>query len=181
MCSDPSVGYRGILAVHSTRLGPGARRNAVLAVRDRRRSDRRRAATLARHDVQERRRGSATSAAASRSSSATTKPTDREMIFRAHGRFVESLGGRYITAEDVGTSTADMDYVHMETDYVAGLAGKIRRSFAGDGARRLSRDSGVGERSVGLRRVWMERRSRFRAVAASAATSPRSCTRRARS
>jgi leucine dehydrogenase len=52
------------------------------------------------------------------------KTTDREMIFRAHGRFVESLGGRYITAEDVGTSTADMDYVHMETDYVSGLAGR---------------------------------------------------------
>jgi leucine dehydrogenase len=32
------------------------------------------------------------------------------------------LGGRYVTAEDVGTSTADMDFVHMETDYVAGLA-----------------------------------------------------------
>jgi leucine dehydrogenase len=46
------------------------------------------------------------------------------MIFRAHGRFVESLGGRYITAEDVGTSTADMDFVHMETDYVSGLAGR---------------------------------------------------------
>src|SRR5205814_826875 len=52
------------------------------------------------------------------------KTTDREMIFRAHGRFVESLGGRYITAEDVGTSTSDMDYVHMETDYVSGLAGR---------------------------------------------------------
>ena len=46
------------------------------------------------------------------------------MIFRAHGRFVESLGGRYITAEDVGTSTADMDFVHMETKYVTGLADK---------------------------------------------------------
>ena len=52
------------------------------------------------------------------------KTAIREMIFRAHGRFVESLGGRYITAEDVGTSTADMDYVHMETDYVTGLAGR---------------------------------------------------------
>jgi leucine dehydrogenase len=48
----------------------------------------------------------------------------REMIFRAHGRFVESLGGRYVTAEDVGTSTGDMDFVHMETDNVAGLAGR---------------------------------------------------------
>ena len=52
------------------------------------------------------------------------KTQDREKIFRAHGRFVESLGGRYITAEDVGTSTKDMDYVHMETGHVAGLAGK---------------------------------------------------------
>jgi leucine dehydrogenase len=49
---------------------------------------------------------------------------NREMLFRSHGRFVESLGGRYVTAEDVGTSTSDMDFVHMETDYVAGLAGK---------------------------------------------------------
>jgi leucine dehydrogenase len=47
----------------------------------------------------------------------------REMIFRAHGRFVESLGGRYITAEDVGTSVEDMDYVKMETEYVTGVAG----------------------------------------------------------
>jgi leucine dehydrogenase len=52
------------------------------------------------------------------------RTANREMIFRAHGRFVESLGGRYITAEDVGTSTADMDFVHMETDYVTGLAGR---------------------------------------------------------
>jgi leucine dehydrogenase len=51
------------------------------------------------------------------------RTASREMIFRAHGRFVESLGGRYVTAEDVGTSPSDMDYVHMETDYVAGLAG----------------------------------------------------------
>jgi leucine dehydrogenase len=46
------------------------------------------------------------------------------MTFRAHGRFVESLGGRYVTAEDVGTSPSDMDYVFMETQYVAGLAGR---------------------------------------------------------
>jgi leucine dehydrogenase len=49
--------------------------------------------------------------------------SDREAIFRAHGRFVESFGGRYITAEDVGTSPADMEYVRMETSHVAGLTG----------------------------------------------------------
>jgi leucine dehydrogenase len=46
------------------------------------------------------------------------------MIFRAHGRFVDSLKGRYITAEDVGTSVEDMDYVQMETEFVSGVAGR---------------------------------------------------------
>jgi leucine dehydrogenase len=49
---------------------------------------------------------------------------DREKIFRAHGRFVETFGGHYITAEDVGTSPADMEFVRMETNHVAGLLGK---------------------------------------------------------
>ncbi len=51
------------------------------------------------------------------------KRVDREALFRAHGRFVETLGGRYITAEDVGTSPADMELVRMETDHVSGLHG----------------------------------------------------------
>jgi leucine dehydrogenase len=46
----------------------------------------------------------------------------RAELFRAHGRTVERLGGRYITAEDVGTSTADMAVVRRETAHVAGLA-----------------------------------------------------------
>ena len=51
------------------------------------------------------------------------KRVDREALFRAHGRFVETLGGRYITAEDIGTSPADMEYIKLETDHVAGLVG----------------------------------------------------------
>ncbi len=49
--------------------------------------------------------------------------TDREALFRAHGRFVETLNGRYITAEDIGTTPADMEYIKLETDHVAGLLG----------------------------------------------------------
>tara|TARA_B100002052_G_scaffold298139_1_gene330730 strand:- start:681 stop:1541 length:861 start_codon:yes stop_codon:yes gene_type:complete len=48
---------------------------------------------------------------------------NREIIFRAHGRAVDSLGGRYITAEDVGTSPEDMEHVAMETEHVVGLLG----------------------------------------------------------
>src|SRR5204862_284474 len=54
---------------------------------------------------------------------ADNKRQDREALFRAHGRFVETLGGRYITAEDIGTSPADMEYIKLETDHVAGLLG----------------------------------------------------------
>ncbi len=45
-----------------------------------------------------------------------------EEMFRAFGEFVESLGGRYITAEDVGTNTDDMDIIRTQTTHVAGLA-----------------------------------------------------------
>lgn len=48
--------------------------------------------------------------------------TDKtEALFRRFGQFVNSLSGRYITAEDVGTSTADMVYVHKETKFCTGL------------------------------------------------------------
>jgi leucine dehydrogenase len=48
------------------------------------------------------------------------KIRDREPLFRAHGRLVESLGGAYITAQDVGTTTSDMGYVLKETRHVGG-------------------------------------------------------------
>lgn len=44
-----------------------------------------------------------------------------EALFRAFGRFVEGLSGRYITAEDVGTSIKDMEYIMMETRHVTGI------------------------------------------------------------
>lgn len=49
--------------------------------------------------------------------------TDKsEALWQAMGRFVESLGGQYIIAEDVGTSPADMEIVRQETTHVAGIA-----------------------------------------------------------
>jgi leucine dehydrogenase len=44
-----------------------------------------------------------------------------EALMRRFGKFVNSLGGKYITAEDVGISTKDMEYVNMETKHVVGL------------------------------------------------------------
>jgi leucine dehydrogenase len=49
--------------------------------------------------------------------------TDKsERLFRAYGRLVDSLQGRYITAEDVGTTPADMELVRRETRWAAGIA-----------------------------------------------------------
>jgi leucine dehydrogenase len=45
-----------------------------------------------------------------------------EALLRAYGRFVEGLSGRYITAEDVGTTQADMDLIHRETPHVTGVS-----------------------------------------------------------
>ncbi|MBS0580311.1 MAG: Glu/Leu/Phe/Val dehydrogenase [Proteobacteria bacterium] len=52
-------------------------------------------------------------------------------LFEAFGRFVDSLGGRYVTAEDVGTTTADMGSVARATRYVAGL-GRAPGEAGGD-------------------------------------------------
>ncbi|MDZ5712108.1 branched-chain amino acid dehydrogenase [Jeotgalibacillus haloalkalitolerans] len=45
-----------------------------------------------------------------------------EEMFRAFGRYIQGLAGRYITAEDVGTTVKDMDLIHEETDYVTGIS-----------------------------------------------------------
>jgi leucine dehydrogenase len=47
---------------------------------------------------------------------------DRESLFKAYGRAVERLNGKYITAEDVGVTTDDMDIIHSQTKHVAGLS-----------------------------------------------------------
>ncbi|WP_325167058.1 Glu/Leu/Phe/Val dehydrogenase dimerization domain-containing protein [Ferrimonas balearica] len=52
------------------------------------------------------------------------KSDKSEALFRAFGRFVDSLGGRYYSAEDVGITTADIMIAHQETPYMAGLEGK---------------------------------------------------------
>ena len=120
-CYDKASGYKGIIAIHDTTLGPalGGTRFWNYANDDE-----------AFFDVLRLSRGMTYKNAVAGLNLGGGKAVilgdpntaNRELIFRAHGRFVESLGGRYVTAEDVGTSPPDMDYVHMETEYVAGLA-----------------------------------------------------------
>jgi leucine dehydrogenase len=120
---DPACGYRGIIAVHDTRLGPALGGTRFWNYHDDRE---------ALVDALRLARGMTYKAAVAGLNLGGGKSviigdnriTRREAVFRAHGRHVESLGGRYITAEDVGTSTADMEYIRAETEHVTGLLGK---------------------------------------------------------
>ena len=123
LCHDASCGYRGIIAIHSTTLGPalGGTRFWQYASSEEAIVD---ALRLARGMTYKNAVAGLNLGGGKSVIIGDNKTTKRELIFRAHGRFVESLGGRYITAEDVGTSTHDMDFVHMDTNHVAGLAGR---------------------------------------------------------
>src|SRR6476469_6164842 len=123
LCQDSASGYRGIIAVHSTVLGPalGGTRFWSYATDEEAITD---ALRLSRGMTYKNAVAGLNLGGGKSIIIGDNRTKDREKIFRAHGRFVESLGGRYITAEDVGTSTSDMDFVHMETGHVAGLAGK---------------------------------------------------------
>ncbi|NUQ22167.1 MAG: Glu/Leu/Phe/Val dehydrogenase [Gemmatimonadaceae bacterium] len=123
LCSDPSAGYKGIIAIHSTTLGPalGGTRFWNYATDEEAIVD---ALRLARGMTYKNAVAGLNLGGGKSVIIGDNKMRNREMIFRAHGRFVESLGGRYVTAEDVGTSPSDMDYVFNETKYVAGLAGR---------------------------------------------------------
>lgn len=57
------------------------------------------------------------------------KKDKSEVLWRALGRFIEGLNGRYITAEDAGTALEDMEHIRMETSWVVGIS----RALGGSG------------------------------------------------
>ena len=121
--NEPKFGYKGIIAIHDTTLGPalGGTRfwnyaTDAEAIED--------ALRLARGMTYKSALAGLNLGGGESVMIGDPNTRHREMIFRAHGRAVESLAGRYITAEDVGTSPADMEFVYMETEHVVGLMGK---------------------------------------------------------
>jgi leucine dehydrogenase len=121
--SEPDIGYRGIVAIHNTTLGPALGGTRMWAYEN---------DLEALVDVLRLSRGMTYKAAVAGLNLGGGKSVivgdpnvkDRADIFRAHGRHVQSMCGRYITAEDVGTSPSDMEFVREHTEYVVGLAGR---------------------------------------------------------
>ena len=127
-CSDKEAGLKAIIAIHNSTLGPalgGTRMWNYGSVED------------AINDVLRLSRGMTYKASISglnfgggkaviMGDSATEK---NERLFRTFGKFVDGFAGRYITAEDVGTTVKDMEYVRMETKHVTGIS----KSLGGSG------------------------------------------------
>lgn len=119
-CNDQASGLKAIIAIHNTVLGPGLGGTRMWNY-----------ATEAEalNDVLRLSRGMTYKAAISGLNLGGAKAViigdakkdKSEALMRKFGRFIENLNGKYITAEDVGTTTKDMEYVNMETDSVVGL------------------------------------------------------------
>ncbi len=122
-CNDNSTGLKAIIAVHNTVLGPalgGTRMwrysNEMDALNDVLRLSR---GMTYKNSISGLNLGGGKAVIIG--DSYTMKS---EALFRRFGKFVNSLGGKYITAEDVGISPIDMSWVNMETDHVVGLPGR---------------------------------------------------------
>ncbi|MBI2850813.1 MAG: Glu/Leu/Phe/Val dehydrogenase [Chloroflexi bacterium] len=119
-CSDPQAGLNAIIAIHDTTLGPalgGARMwpyksedEAVLDVLRLSRAMTYKAAVAG------------LNLGGGKAVIIGDPTTDKSAgLFRSLGKFIESLGGRYITTEDVGTTVGDMQQIYGETKHVTGL------------------------------------------------------------
>lgn len=119
-CSGKEFGLRAIIAIHDTTLGPalgGTRMWTYATDED------------ALRDALRLSRGMTYKAAVAGLNLGGGKAVilgdprkdKTEILFRMYGRFIEGLAGRYITAEDVGTSVQDMEWVRMETRHVTGI------------------------------------------------------------
>jgi valine dehydrogenase (NAD+) len=118
-CSDPGSGLRAIIAVHSTALGPalGGTRFYPYPSEDAALAD---VLALARGMSYKNSLAGLDLGGGKAVIIGDPRRDKTEALLRAYGRFVESLGGRYLTACDVGTYNADLDVVARETRYAHG-------------------------------------------------------------
>ncbi|MUV39692.1 Leucine dehydrogenase [Lentibacillus sp. JNUCC-1] len=121
LCHDKSSGLKAIIAIHDTTLGPalgGCRiwpyETEEEAIED--------ALRLAKGMTYKNAAAGLDLGGGKAVIIADPKKDKNPEMFRAFGRYVQGLNGRYITAEDVGATEQDMDIIHKETDFVTGIS-----------------------------------------------------------
>lgn len=120
-CQDRESGLKAIIAIHDTTLGPalgGTRmwtyESEEAAIED--------ALRLARGMTYKNAAAGLNLGGGKTVIMGDPRKDKSEALFRAFGRYIQGLNGRYITAEDVGTTVEDMDIIHEETDFVTGIS-----------------------------------------------------------
>lgn len=123
LCHDKTSGLRAIIAIHDTTLGPalgGCRMwnydSEEAAIED--------ALRLARGMTYKSAVAGLNLGGGKSVIIGDPRTHKTEALLRAFGRFVQSLQGRYWTAEDVGTGVEDVEIIRQETDYVVGTVGQ---------------------------------------------------------
>lgn len=121
VCQDKASGLKAIIAIHDTTLGPalGGTRMWTYETEEAAFED---ALRLAKGMTYKNAAAGLNLGGGKTVIIGDPKKDKNEAMFRAFGRFIQGLNGRYITAEDVGTTVEDMDLVYSETDYVTGVS-----------------------------------------------------------
>lgn len=120
-CQDKNSGLKAIIALHDTTLGPalGGTRMWTYATEEAAVED---ALRLAKGMTYKNAAAGLDLGGGKTVIIGDPRKDKNPELFRAFGRYIQSLNGRYITAEDVGTTVEDMDLIHLETDYVTGIS-----------------------------------------------------------
>lgn len=120
ICQDRALGFKAVIAIHDTTLGPATGRcrmwhydSEMDAIEG--------ALRLARGMIYKYAAAGVNLGGGKTVILDEPYRKDREPIFRMLGKFINRLGGKYFTGEDVGTTLADLEYIRMETPYVVTL------------------------------------------------------------
>lgn len=126
-CQDKTSGLKAIIAIHDTTLGPalGGTRMWTYASESDAIED---ALRLARGMTYKNAAAGLDLGGGKTVIIGDPRKDKNPEMFRAFGRYIQGLNGRYITAEDVGTTEEDMDLIHLETDYVTGVSAEFGSS-----------------------------------------------------
>lgn len=119
-CNDPSVGLKAIVAIHDTTLGPAIGGVRMLpyeseeeAIED--------ALRLSKAITYKSSLAGLNLGGGCAVIIGNNRTEKSEVLMRRFGKFVKGLNGNFIASIDVGTTQKDLEYIHAETDYVAGL------------------------------------------------------------
>lgn len=120
ICHDQDTGLKAIIAIHNTILGPsmGGTRMWDYATDQEALTD---ALRLSRGMTYKNAIAGLNIGGGKAVIIGDASKLKNEALMRRFGKFIDSLGGKYYTAEDVNMTTQDMEYVRMETPYVTGL------------------------------------------------------------